>query len=111
MILQAIGLLIGMEDVPLEKQSVYLSSLLNPLCQQVEHWHMAVFCLPMGLWRRIFTVFGLWLKNYSKLLFMLLQVEAVLLNAKPHNPEESLPQIENMQQIVMAINALSKVDH
>lgn len=68
-IFEAIGLLIGMEDVPLEKQSGYLSSLLTPLCQQVE---------------------------------------AVLLNAKPHNPEESLPQIENMQQIVMAINALSK---
>lgn len=33
--LQAIGLLIGMEDVPLEKQSEYLASLLNPLCQQV----------------------------------------------------------------------------
>lgn len=32
---QAIGLLIGMEDVPLEKQSEYLSSLLTPLCQQV----------------------------------------------------------------------------
>ncbi|KAH6773370.1 ARM repeat superfamily protein [Perilla frutescens var. frutescens] len=68
-IFEAIGLLIGMEDVPLEKQSDYLSSLLTPLCQQVE---------------------------------------ATLLNAKPHNPEESLPQIENMQQIVMAINALSK---
>lgn len=68
-IFEAIGLLIGMEDVPLEKQSGYLSSLLTPLCQQVE---------------------------------------TALLNAKPHNPEESLPQIENMQQIVMAINALSK---
>jgi exportin-T len=33
--LQAIGLLIGMEDVPLEKQSDYLSALLTPLCQQV----------------------------------------------------------------------------
>jgi hypothetical protein len=32
---QAIGLLIGMEDVPPEKQSDYLSSLLSPLCQQV----------------------------------------------------------------------------
>lgn len=35
-IFEAIGLLIGMEDVPLEKQSDYLSSLLTPLCQQVE---------------------------------------------------------------------------
>lgn len=33
--LQAIGLLIGMEDVPLEKQTEYLSALLTPLCQQV----------------------------------------------------------------------------
>lgn len=33
--LQAIGLLIGMEDVPSEKQSDYLSSLLTPLCHQV----------------------------------------------------------------------------
>ncbi|XP_057786716.1 exportin-T isoform X2 [Salvia miltiorrhiza] len=68
-IFEAIGLLIGMEDVPPEKQSDYLSSLLTPLCQQVE---------------------------------------VALLNAKPQNPEESLLQIENMQQIVMAINALSK---
>ncbi|KAL2555026.1 Exportin-T [Forsythia ovata] len=35
-IFEAIGLLIGMEDVPHEKQSDYLSSLLSPLCQQVE---------------------------------------------------------------------------
>lgn len=40
---------------------------------------------------------------------MLLQVELAISNAKPQNPEESLLQIENMQQIVMAINALSKV--
>lgn len=40
---------------------------------------------------------------------MLLQVEVALLNAKPQNPEESLLQIENLQQVVMAINALSKV--
>ncbi|XP_057736307.1 exportin-T [Arachis stenosperma] len=35
-IFEAIGLLIGMEDVPPEKQCDYLSSLLIPLCQQVE---------------------------------------------------------------------------
>lgn len=40
---------------------------------------------------------------------MLLQVESALLNAKSHNPTDSLPQIESIQQIVMAINALSKV--
>lgn len=32
---QAIGLLIGMEDIPLAKQSDCLSSLLTPLCRQV----------------------------------------------------------------------------
>ncbi|GMI77859.1 PAUSED [Hibiscus trionum] len=68
-IFEAIGLLIGMEDVPLEKQSDYLSSLLTPLCQQVE---------------------------------------ATLLNSKVLNPEESTVQIANIQQIIVAINALSK---
>ncbi|KAM7471868.1 hypothetical protein LguiA_010051 [Lonicera macranthoides] len=68
-IFEAIGLLIGMEDVPLEKQSDYLSSLLTPLCQQVE---------------------------------------VLLVNAKVQNPEESLARIANMQQIIMAINAISK---
>ncbi|XP_055825792.1 exportin-T isoform X1 [Solanum dulcamara] len=68
-IFEAIGLLIGMEDVPLEKQSEYLTALLTPLCQQVE---------------------------------------ALLLNAKAQNPEESPAKITNIQQIIMAINALSK---
>ncbi|CAA0814601.1 Exportin-T [Striga hermonthica] len=68
-IFEAIGLLIGMEDVPLQKQSEYLSALLTPLCQQVE---------------------------------------VVLFNAKSCSPEESLAQVENIQQIIMAINALSK---
>ncbi|KAL6972647.1 hypothetical protein U1Q18_026822 [Sarracenia purpurea var. burkii] len=68
-IFEAIGLLIGMEDVPLEKQSEFLSALLTPLCQQVE---------------------------------------ASLLNAKVQNPEESPAKIANIQQIIMAINALSK---
>ncbi|XP_058108611.1 exportin-T isoform X2 [Magnolia sinica] len=35
-IFEAIGLLIGMEDVSPEKQSEYLSALLIPLCRQVE---------------------------------------------------------------------------
>ncbi|XP_057842753.2 exportin-T isoform X2 [Cryptomeria japonica] len=34
-IFEAVGLLIGMEEVPLDKQSEYLSALLAPLCQQV----------------------------------------------------------------------------
>ncbi|XP_011079646.1 exportin-T isoform X1 [Sesamum indicum] len=68
-VFEAIGLLIGMEDVPLEKQSDYLSALLTPLCQQVE---------------------------------------VALLNAKSQNPEGSLAHIGNIQQIIVAINALSK---
>ncbi|KAL0319443.1 UNVERIFIED_CONTAM: Exportin-T [Sesamum angustifolium] len=68
-VFEAIGLLIGMEDVPPEKQSDYLSALLTPLCQQVE---------------------------------------VALLNAKSRNPEETLAQIENIQQMITAINALSK---
>ncbi|XP_010431496.1 PREDICTED: exportin-T-like [Camelina sativa] len=35
-IFEAIGLIIGLEDVPAEKQSKYLSLLLTPLCQQIE---------------------------------------------------------------------------
>ncbi|KAL0380571.1 UNVERIFIED_CONTAM: Exportin-T [Sesamum angustifolium] len=68
-VFEAIGLLIGMEDVPLEKQSDYLSALLTPLCQQVE---------------------------------------VALLNAKSQNHEGSLARIGNIQQIIVAINALSK---
>lgn len=68
-IFEAIGLLIGLEDVPMEKQSAYLSSLLSPLCQQVE---------------------------------------ALLRNANIMNPEEASVKIANIQQIIMAINALSK---
>ncbi|XP_021638920.2 exportin-T isoform X2 [Hevea brasiliensis] len=68
-IFEAIGLLIGMEDVPLQKQADYLSSLLTPLCHQVE---------------------------------------TLLMNAKLLNSEEYPAKIVNMQQIIMAINALSK---
>ncbi|KDP40694.1 hypothetical protein JCGZ_24693 [Jatropha curcas] len=68
-IFEAIGLLIGMEDVPLQKQADYLSSLLTPLCHQVE---------------------------------------ILLMNAKVLNSEECPAKIINIQQIIMAINALSK---
>ncbi|XP_019053873.1 PREDICTED: exportin-T isoform X2 [Nelumbo nucifera] len=68
-IFEAIGLLIGMEDVPLEKQSEYLSLLLTPLCQQVE---------------------------------------VLLLEAKVQNAEECSAKVVIIQQIIMAINALSK---
>ncbi|CAK8544999.1 unnamed protein product [Lathyrus sativus] len=68
-IFEAIGLLIGMEDVPPEKQSDYLSSLLSPLCQQVE---------------------------------------ALLRNAELLSYEETNARIAVIQQIIMAINSLSK---
>ncbi|KAL6000004.1 hypothetical protein ACLOJK_034681 [Asimina triloba] len=69
-ILQAIGLLIGMEDVPPEKQSEYLSALLTPLCQQVE---------------------------------------SLLRDAKVQGLEEASTKVAGIQQVIMAINALSKV--
>ncbi|KNA26123.1 hypothetical protein SOVF_000400 [Spinacia oleracea] len=68
-IFEAIGILIGMESVPLEKQTDYLSSLLTPLCQQVE---------------------------------------ALLRSGKIQNPEGSPATVLIIQQIIMAINALSK---
>uniref|UniRef100_A0A7C9A2R2 Exportin-T n=1 Tax=Opuntia streptacantha TaxID=393608 RepID=A0A7C9A2R2_OPUST len=68
-IFEAIGILIGMEDVPVAKQTDYLSSLLTPLCQQVE---------------------------------------SLLVNAKMQNSEESSANIVIIQQVIMAINALSK---
>ncbi|KAF5793437.1 putative armadillo-like helical, exportin-1/Importin-beta, exportin-T [Helianthus annuus] len=68
-IFEAIGLLIGMEDVPLEKQSEYLSSLLTPLCQQVE---------------------------------------ILIAGSRIQNSEDSPSKVANIQQIIMAINALSK---
>ncbi|KAG1342623.1 Exportin-T [Cocos nucifera] len=66
---EAIGLLLGMEDVLPEKQSEYLAAFLNPLCQQVK---------------------------------------ALLLDSKVQGLEESLAKVVTLQQIIMALNALSK---
>ncbi|KAM6601711.1 hypothetical protein CsatA_021320 [Cannabis sativa] len=68
-IFEAIGILIGMEDVPPAKQADYLSSLLTPLCHQVE---------------------------------------ALLINAKVLTPEETPVKVASIQQIIIAINSLSK---
>ncbi|KAF3323439.1 exportin-T-like protein [Carex littledalei] len=68
-IFEAIGLLIGMEDVPAEKQSNYLAALLNPLCQQME---------------------------------------LVLSDAKVERIDETSTKALNLQQIIVALNALSK---
>ncbi|XP_010937337.1 exportin-T-like isoform X2 [Elaeis guineensis] len=66
---EAIGLLLGMEDVLPEKQSEYLAAFLNPLCQQVK---------------------------------------ALLLDSKVQELEESSAKVVALQQIIMALNALSK---
>ncbi|XP_026658513.1 exportin-T-like isoform X2 [Phoenix dactylifera] len=66
---EAIGLLLGMEDVLPEKQSEYLAALLNPLCQQVK---------------------------------------ALLLDSKVQALGESSAKVVTLQQIIMALNALSK---
>lgn len=100
-----------MEDVPLEKQSDYLSSLLTPLCQQVNIGirHCVVFKFVWVCGEDVLLFLECCGKIMLNCIFLLLQVEVALSNAKPQNPEESLLQIENMQQVVMAINALSKV--
>ncbi|XP_074583228.1 exportin-T-like isoform X2 [Curcuma longa] len=66
---EAIGLLIGMEDVSPEKQSEYLAALLDPLSQKLK---------------------------------------GLLSDAKAHGLEESSAKVSTIQQIIMALNALSK---
>ncbi|KAG6478049.1 hypothetical protein ZIOFF_061481 [Zingiber officinale] len=67
---EAIGLLIGMEDVSPEKQSEYLAALLDPLSQKLK---------------------------------------GLLSDAKAHGLEESSAKASTIQQIIMALNALSKI--
>ncbi|KAH0455515.1 hypothetical protein IEQ34_015547 [Dendrobium chrysotoxum] len=66
---EAIGLLIGVEEISPEKQSEYLAALLQPL-------------------------YG--------------QVEMLLIDAKAQGLEESSPKVMSSQQIIVALNALSK---
>ncbi|XP_042437433.1 exportin-T-like isoform X2 [Zingiber officinale] len=66
---EAIGLLIGMEDVSPEKQSEYLAALLDPLSQKLK---------------------------------------GLLSDAKAQGLEESSAKASTIQQIIMALNALSK---
>ncbi|URE47364.1 nucleobase-containing compound transmembrane transporter [Musa troglodytarum] len=68
-IFEAIGLLIGMEDVSPEKQSDYVAAFLRPLCQKLNE---------------------------------------VLLDSKAQGLEESSAKVLTLQQIIMALNALSK---
>ncbi|KAG6475232.1 hypothetical protein ZIOFF_064450 [Zingiber officinale] len=67
---EAIGLLIGMEDVSPEKQSEYLAALLDPLSQKLK---------------------------------------GLLSDAKAQGLEESSAKASTIQQIIMALNALSKI--
>lgn len=54
-IFEAIGLIIGLEDVPAEKQSDYLSLLLTPLCQQVFFGsYYSLICSRLCLWANLF---------------------------------------------------------
>lgn len=66
---EAVGLLIGVEEILPEKQSEYLATLLKPLCQQVE---------------------------------------ILLMDAKDDRLEETSPKVMSLQQIIVALNALSK---
>ncbi|XP_072971935.1 exportin-T [Typha angustifolia] len=66
---EAIGLLIGMEDVPPQRQTEYLANFLNPLCQQIK---------------------------------------SLLLDAKVQGFEGSSAKVLTLQQIITALNALSK---
>lgn len=66
---EAIGYLIGMEEVSPEKQSEYLAALINPLCRQVE---------------------------------------SLISDAKVQDLDESSARVVSLQQIIMALNALSK---
>ncbi|XP_074565913.1 exportin-T-like [Curcuma longa] len=66
---EAIGLLIGMEDVSPEKQSEFLAALLDTLYQKLK---------------------------------------GLLSDAKAHGLEESSAKVSTLQQIIMALNALSK---
>ncbi|OEL21909.1 Exportin-T [Dichanthelium oligosanthes] len=68
-IFEAVGLLIGMEEVSPEKQAQCLTALLNPLCHQIE---------------------------------------SLVMDAKAQGLEESSPRAISLQQIIVALNMVSK---
>lgn len=68
-IFEAVGLLIGIEEVSPEKQAQCLTALLNPLCHQIE---------------------------------------SLVMDAKARGLEESLPRAISLQQIIVALNMVSK---
>ncbi|TKW35791.1 hypothetical protein SEVIR_2G397900v4 [Setaria viridis] len=68
-IFEAVGLLIGIEEVSPEKQAQCLTALLNPLCHQIE---------------------------------------SLVMDAKVQGLEESSPRAISLQQIIVALNMVSK---
>ncbi|GJN11050.1 hypothetical protein PR202_ga29210 [Eleusine coracana subsp. coracana] len=68
-IFEAVGLLIGIEEVSPEKQAQCLTALLNPLCRQIE---------------------------------------SLVMDAKAQGLEESSPRALSLQQIIVALNMVSK---
>ncbi|XP_062187227.1 exportin-T-like [Phragmites australis] len=68
-IFEAVGLLIGIEDISPEKQAQCLTAFLNPLCHQIE---------------------------------------SLVMDAKAQGHEESLRRAMNLQQIIVALNMVSK---
>ncbi|CAD6217137.1 unnamed protein product [Miscanthus lutarioriparius] len=68
-IFEAVGLLIGIEEVSPEKQAQCLTALLNPLCHQIE---------------------------------------SLVMDAKARGLEESSPRAISLQQIIVALNMVSK---
>ncbi|EXB23808.1 hypothetical protein L484_009569 [Morus notabilis] len=113
-IFEAIGLLIGMEDVPPAKQSDYLSSLLTPLCQQVmvrfSVWKFIISCGSSSLPPNFcFALIQCHQRDTSFLtLTVFIQVEALLMNVQALTPEETPVKLTHIQQIIIAINSLSK---
>ena len=95
--------------MPLEKQSDYLSSLLTPLCQQVlicSTKSSIVFDSLLSSTCFMWPTYG---QIDVRYIWFMSQIEAMLMSAKVLNPEESPIKIANIQQIIVAINALSKV--
>lgn len=106
-----------MEDVSPEKQSDYVAAFLRPLCQKVkmEFESLSFFFhqLPSLPWLLILitvSAFIWWI--ISKLTCYLClsnQLNEVLLDSKAQGLEESSGKVLTLQQIIMALNALSKV--
>ena len=94
---QAVGLLIGIEEVSPEKQVQCLTALLNPLCHQV-----SVPLLPN-------MIASLGKKKLTVVSENQFQIESLVVGAKAQGLEELSPRARSLQQIVVALNMLTKV--